>query len=353
MSKFIYPFSGGHSRSLAIIISFLACVILALCPGAQSQSSDDVHIPSMRVRSTSDAPPKNDVPTGAKDLPSSDHDNRNVLRVKTDLVLVPVTVNDAMNHPVVNLGKQNFELFEAGKPQTISYFSTEDSPISVGVLLDLSYSMSNKIEIAREALRQFFNNSNPDDDYFVLTFADSPHLLADTTQSIESLETKLATATPKGSTALLDAIYMGLSKLHSAKYPRRALFIISDGGDNHSRYGSREIKKLVEEADVEIYAVGIFDMIFKTYEEWAGKRMLTGITESTGGRTIAVEDVRQLPDAAASISRELRSHYVLGYRPLNLVRDEQFRKIKVQLAGPPPATPLHLHFKKGYIGPGN
>jgi hypothetical protein len=103
---------------------------------------------------------------------------------------------------------------------------------------------------------------------------------------------------------------------------------------------------------VQIYAVGIFDAIYKTYEEWAGKRLLTNITETTGGRTIAVDDVRQLPDAAASISRELRSHYVLGYRPLNLVRDEQFRKIKVQLAGPPPATPLHLHFKKGYIGPG-
>jgi len=352
MSKFNYPPPRGLFRSLAVI-SFLACAVLVLCPCAQSQSSDDVHIPPMRVRSTSDAPSKNAVPAGAEDRAPSDHDARSVLRVKTDLVLVPVTVNDAMNHPVVNLGKQSFELFEAGKPQKISYFSTEDSPISVGVLLDLSYSMTNKIEIAREALRQFFSNSNPDDDYFVLTFADSPHLLADTTQSIDSLEMKLASATPKGSTALLDAIYMGLSKLHSAKYPRRALFIISDGGDNHSRYGSREIKKLVEESDVEIYAVGIFDTIFKTYEEWAGKRLLTGISEATGGRTIAVDDVRQLPDAAASISRELRSHYVLGYRPANSVRDEQFRKIKVQLAGPAPATPLHLHFKKGYIGPGN
>ncbi len=352
MSKFNYPLPGGRFRSLAVN-SFLAGVILLLCPGAQSQSSDDVHIPSMRVRSTSDAPSRNDGPEGTADRAPSEHDTRSVLRVKTDLVLVPVTVNDVMNHPVVNLGKQDFELFEAGKPQKISYFSTEDSPISVGVLLDLSYSMSNKIEIAREALRQFFSNSNPDDDYFVLTFADSPHLLADTTQSIDSLEMKLASTKPQGRTALLDAIYMGLSKLHRAKYPRRALFIISDGGDNHSRYGSREIKKLVEESDVEIYAVGIFDTIFKTYEEWAGKRLLNAISEATGGRTIAVADVRQLPDAASSISRELRSHYVLGYRPANSVRDEQFRKIKVQLASPAPATPLHLHFKKGYIGPGN
>jgi Ca-activated chloride channel family protein len=274
------------------------------------------------------------------------------MHIDTNLVLIPVTVSDAMNHPVTSLEKKNFELFEAGEQQDIRYFSTEDSPISVGVLLDLSYSMTNKIDIARQALSEFFNSSNAEDDYFVLGFADSPELLSDTTQSIGALETKLSSAKPKGNTALLDAIYMGLAKLRSAKYPRRALFIISDGGDNHSRYNSKEIKRLVEEADVEIYAIGIFDTFFKTYEEWAGKRLLTGITQATGGRTITVDDVKQLPEAAAMVSRELRNQYVLGYRPSNSARDNQFRKINVRLARPLPATPMRLYFKKGYIAPG-
>src|SRR5438270_6549588 len=212
--------------------------------------------------------------------------------------------------------------------------------------------MTNKIDIARQALEEFFNNANAEDDYFVLGFADSPGLLADTTQSVKDLENKLASARPQGSTALLDAIYLAVAKLRKAKYSRRAIFIISDGGDNHSRYRSREIKQLVEEADVEIYAIGIFDSIFKTYEEWAGKRLLTGITQSTGGRTIAVNNIKQLPEAAAAVSRELRSHYLLGYHPSNTSRDDQFRRIKVRLAPPLPAAPLHLYFKKGYIAPG-
>ena len=273
------------------------------------------------------------------------------MHVDTNLVLIPVTVNDRMNRPVTTLERKNFELYEAGKQQNIRYFSIEDAPISIGVLLDLSYSMTNKIDIARQALAEFFNSANSEDDYFVLTFADSPELLADTTQSVGVLEARLDSAKPKGNTALLDAIYMGLAKLRSAKYPRRALLIISDGGDNHSRYKAREIKQLVEEGDVEIYAIGIFDNIFKTYEEWAGKRLLTEITQATGGRTITVSDVKQLPEAATAVSRELRNQYVLGYSPSNSARDEQFRKIKVQLAPPVPEVPMHLYFKKGYIAP--
>ena len=268
-----------------------------------------------------------------------------------DLVLIPVTVTDNKNRIVTSLQKENFLLSEGGEPQHIQYFSAEDAPISVGVLLDLSGSMTNKIDTAREALGEFFKNANPEDDYFVVTFANRPELLAGTTQSIENIQSKLALAVPHGNTALLDAIYVGLSRLRNARYKRRALLIISDGGDNHSRYDAKEIKKLVQEADVEIYAIGIFDSIFKTYEEWTGKRLLTEITEETGGRTVTVEDLGKLPEIAATISRELRNQYVLGYRPKTSGRDGQWRKIKVQLTRSINDAAMQIYYRRGYQAP--
>jgi Ca-activated chloride channel family protein len=214
MPNFMCSFSSGFHRSLRAI-SLSACLMLALCPAARSQSSDQVHV---RINAHA--------ASGSRS--SLSHDRASILRVDTNLVLVPVTVNDAMNRTVTSLNKQNFELYEAGKQQKILYFSTEDSPISVGVLLDLSSSMTDKIDIARHALEEFFNNANSEDDYFVLGFADTPQLLSDTTESVKDLENTLASATPKGSTALLDAIYLAMAKLRKAKYPRRAIFIISD-----------------------------------------------------------------------------------------------------------------------------
>jgi Ca-activated chloride channel family protein len=317
-------------------------VILAFVSGACGQSDDQVHV----------TPRKDPVATAESSQPANQPRLKS-MRVDTNLVLIPVTVSDTLNHPVTSLGRQNFELFEAGEQQKIRYFSTEDAPISIGVLLDLSLSMKNKIDLAREALAEFFRNSNPDDDYFVLSFADRPELLADTTQSVGTLQSKLALATPNGNTALLDAIYLGMAKLQKAKYPRRALLIISDGGDNHSRYGPREIRSLVQEGDVEIYAIGIFDSIFKTYEEWAGQRLLTDITEITGGHTVNVDDVKKLPETAAAISRELRNQYVIGYHPDNAVHDAKWHKIKVRLVPPLPVEPLHVFSKKGYMAPGS
>jgi Ca-activated chloride channel family protein len=212
--------------------------------------------------------------------------------------------------------------------------------------------MSNKIDLAREALGEFFKTANSEDDYFVITFADRPQTLADATQSIGSIRAKLAGVAPGGHTALLDAIYLGLSKAKHSRYQRRALLIISDGGDNCSRYRSREIKSLVQESDVEIYAIGIFDSIFKTPEEWAGKRLLTDITEATGGHTVALGNARQLPEVAAAISLELRSQYILGYKPSNSVRDGAWRQIKVKLNPSAAPAPGQVYAKRGYLAPG-
>jgi Ca-activated chloride channel family protein len=275
------------------------------------------------------------------------------MRMDVDIALVPVTVMDAMNHPVITLEKSNFRLFESGKQKDIRYFSTEDAPISVGILLDLSFSMKDKIDTARQALHQFFENSNPDDDYFVIGFSDYPALLSDATHSTASIEDKLAFAVPHGNTALLDAIYMGLDRMQKAQYSRRALVIISDGGDNHSRYAKNEIRRIVQEADVEIYGLGIFSKVFKTYEEWTGERLLAEITEATGGHTITINDVQKLPEIAANLSRELRSQYLLGYSPGRGPEDAPWRKIKVQVIQTAPGPALHVYNKQGYLSPRN
>src|SRR5215471_9898970 len=273
--------SGRRLLSSLLCVSFATVCVSQLLP----QTSDSVHIvPQSKAEKSALAP----------DAGLARNQTRPML-VNVDIVLVPVTVVETTNRPVTNLVKQNFELYEDGEQQTLRYFSTEDSPISVGVLLDLSYSMKDKIDTARQALHEFFENSNTQDDYFVIGFSDHPALLADSTHSPQSIESKVALAVPYGHTALLDSIYMGLTKLRNARYKRRALLIISDGGDNHSRYDAKEIKKIVQEADVEIYAMGIFDSIFKTYEEWAGKRLLTEISEETGGRTATVDDIAKLP----------------------------------------------------------
>jgi Ca-activated chloride channel family protein len=329
---------GRYARVAVILLIPITC--LALVPGAIAQSDEEpVHVASREIPRPPDV-------SGESLFPHT-----RPIRADVNVVLVPVTVTDTMNRPVLGLAKEDFRIYEGKQLQQIRYFSTEDGPISIGVLLDLSKSMSNKIDLAREALGEFFKTANPEDDYFVITFSDRPELLADATQSIGTIRAKLAEAAPSGHTALLDAIYLGLNKARHSRYKRRALLIISDGGDNCSRYRSREIRSLVQESDVEIYAIGIFDSIFKTPEEWAGKRLLTEITKATGGHTVSLGNPRQLPEIAAAISLELRSQYVLGYLPNNTAREGAWCKINVRLN--PSGTTAHaqVYFKRGYQVP--
>lgn len=272
------------------------------------------------------------------------------LRISVDLVLVPVTVADASNHPQTGLSREDFRIYEGKQIQQIRYFSNEDSPISVGLLLDVSKSMHDKIETERAAVDQFFKNANPEDDYFVITFNSQPYVLSDVTQSINGIETELGLVQPGGSTALLDAVYLGISKLRNAKYLRRALVMISDGADNSSRYKFREIKSIIAESDVMLYAVGIFDSTpFKSFEEAMGSRWLSAMTDVTGGHTLTIQSVKQLPEQCAVLSRELRSQYVLGYEPRDRAADGKWHKIKVVMSVDPER--LHAFYRKGYFAP--
>jgi Ca-activated chloride channel family protein len=213
--------------------------------------------------------------------------------------------------------------------------------------------MTDKVDAEREAVSEFFKNANSQDDYFVVAFSSHPEMLTDVTQSIGTIQSKLGAVVPNGSTAMLDAISMAMTRMRSAKYKRRALLLISDGGDNNSHHKYREIKTLVRDSDVEVYAIGLFDTaFFKTYEEFMGKKWLSEITDATGGRTVTVDNVSKMGEAAAAISTEMRNQYVLGYRPSNILTDGKRRQIKVRVIKPSSSdAQLQAYYKRGYIVP--
>jgi len=271
--------------------------------------------------------------------------------VNVDLVLVPVTVTDEMNRLVTGLDKDNFQVYENKQLQTVQHFYSVDAPVSIGVIFDTSGSMQSKIERARQAIAEFLDTANPDDEFFLVTFNDAPAELSDFTKSVEEIQNKLVYTLPKGRTALLDAVYLGISKMRNAQYAKKALLIVSDGGDNHSRYTEHELISLVKEADVLIYAIGLYDSYFPTEEERLGPSLLNEISELTGGRAFTVDNPKDLADAASKIGVELRNQYVLGYRPQKSTHDGKWHKIKVKLLLPKGLPPLHSRAKEGYYAP--
>src|SRR5271170_6984752 len=317
---------------------FAVCVSLSLLT---QNSTEDVHI-QPRVKPPAHKDPEIDPAFKTHTKP---------YKVDVDMVLVPVTITDPLNRLVTGLDRENFNLFEGKDAQEIKHFSNEDAPVSLGVIFDMSGSMSSKIERAREAVVEFFKTANPQDEFFMITFADQPEEISDFTQSVEDIQGKLVYTVPKGRTALLDAIYLGVSKMRQAKYPKKALLIISDGGDNHSRYTEGEIKSTVREADVMIYAIGIYDRYMASPEEASGPGLLTDITEITGGRAFTIDNPNDLGDVATKIGIELRNQYVLGYRPKYPGHDGKWRKIKVKLIPPKGLPPLRVFAKTGYYAP--
>ena len=279
---------------------------------------------------------------------------RSNIRVDSTLVLIPVTVTDPLNRFVTGLEKENFKLTEDKLPQEITQFSSEDAPLSVGVVFDCSGSMGHKLDKSRQAVAQFFKLANPEDEFFLVQFNDSANLIQAFTRNLEEIQNKLAFTQSKGRTALLDAVYMALHEMKKAKNPRMALLLISDGGDNSSRYSEAEIKALVKEADVQIYAIGIYESAggrSRTPEETSGPALLTEIAEQTGGRQYQVDNLNELPDVAAKIGVELRNQYILGYSPKNLSRDGKYRRVQVRLVQPHGMPVLRPFWKQGYYAP--
>jgi Ca-activated chloride channel family protein len=256
-----------------------------------------------------------------------------------------------MDRLITGLDKENFQVFEGKQRQEIRHFSTEDSPVSLGIIFDLSGSMSSKMDRAREAVIEFCKMANPQDEFFMITFSDTPHLATDFTRDVDQVQNKLVFTGAKGRTALLDAVYLGMHKMKEARNQKKALLIISDGGDNHSRYTEGEIKSQVKEADVMIYSIGIYDHSFPTLEEKLGPELLAEMSEVTGGRSFTIDNPNDLPDVASKIGMQLRNQYVLGYRPSQTQHDGKWHKIKIKLHLPKGLPPLQVYARTGYYAP--
>lgn len=320
------------------------------CPGAWAQESplDTVH-----TAAPAPASPKDERPAAAgKDAagkPTESHGK--AIQVNADLVLVPLTVTDPQNRLVTGLERSNFQLYDNNTSQIIKSFATEDAPLSIGIVFDLSGSMQSKFVRARRALSEFLHTCNPQDEFFVIGFNDRPAVLVDYTSDVEDVEARMVMLRPENRTALIDALYLGVNKLRDAKYQRKALLVVSDGGDNRSRYTQGELMRTVRESEVQIYSVGIFDAYAPTLEEQNGPELLHEMSDATGGRLFVVRDIQDLSDIAQRISEELRNEYVLGYTPTDRRRNGAWRKLNVRLLPPPGLPELTVHNREGYYAP--
>jgi Ca-activated chloride channel homolog len=340
------------------ILLILACFFVAHITLLDAQASPDVKNDAKndsKADSKPDGKDENKAKEDVKhDTPGALIKPGDTMHMDVDLALINITVTDPYNRLVTGLDTDNFRIFEDNVEQELVTFSAEDVPISIGVIFDFSGSMANKVSKAREAALQFFKTANPQDEFFLVSFNERAELTSAFTNSVEDLQSRMMLTVPKGRTALLDAIYLGLSQMRGARNAKRALLILSDGGDNHSRYSENDIKRLVKEADTQLYAVGIFDPLGyrnRTPEELNGPSLLSEVTEMTGGRVFAVEKLDELPDITSKIGMELRNQYVIGYRPSNKAHDARWRKVKVKIRAPKGLPPLSVYSKTGYYAP--
>jgi Ca-activated chloride channel homolog len=301
--------------------------------------------PDSSATPTAPVPP----PLEGKAALSARRDER--IRVDVNLVLVPVSVTDPLDRLVTGLEKQDFTIYENNSEEPIQSFSAEDAPVSIGVIFDLSGSMADKINRARSSIIAFLRTSNPQDEFFVIGFNDRPELMEDFTSDVTNIEARLDTLRPGHRTALLDAIYFGVNKMKQAKYDRKALLVVSDGGDNRSRYTEGEVRSMVRESDVQIYSIGIFDPYAPTREEQVGPLLLHDVSQETGGQLFQVDEPEEMGDIATKISAELRNQYVIGFKPGDVRRDGKWRKLKVKLTPPAGLPQLTVHARTGYYGP--
>jgi VWFA-related protein len=282
-------------------------------------------------------------------------DRQGRLRIDTNLVLIPGSVTDPLGRYVTNLDKENFKLLEEKVEQEITQFSSEDTPISVCIVFDTSGSMGNKLSRSRQAVAQFMRTANPEDEFCLIQFNDRPELVVPFTPSTEEIQNRLTFVQSKGRTALLDGVYMAMNTMKKARQGnRKAILIISDGGDNSSRYTKTEVQGAVREADVQIYSIGIYESIMargRTPEEASGPELLRDMAEHTGGRHFSVDNLGELPDVAAKIGIELRNQYVLGYVSKNQARDGKYRRVTVRLVNISGLGQLKPMFRTGYYAP--
>jgi Ca-activated chloride channel homolog len=274
------------------------------------------------------------------------------VKVDVDLVLVNATVTDQSNRFVKGLDKEHFQIFEDKVEQKISQFSSEDIPTSIGLLFDISSSMSDKIARAKDAAIAFLKTTNPEDEFFLLTFADQPKVEQEFTSDIGEIQNRLALKGAKGSTTLYDAVYLALEKMKHGHNPKKAILLITDGEDTRSRYSLVNVRNAVKESDTQIYAIGIVSSYYSDFTQGrSGRSVLDEMTEITGGKAYFPNSVYELEDICVKIAIELKNQYVLGYSSTNTAKDGRWRKIKLRLNPPKGLPALSVRSKTGYYAP--
>ena len=270
--------------------------------------------------------------------------------VKTDLVTLTLTVTDLYGRYVSGLDKRAFSIFDNNEEQEITFFSDSDAPISVGILFDVSGSMSGeKIAKSRKALEKFLNTSHPSDEYFLIAFNNRAQLLLDRTRDSEAVLQKLTLVQPKNNTALYDACYLGVERVTRGTRQKKALLIISDGQDNNSRYNFGEVRRLMKESDVTVYAVGILDSRDAgSPEGMQGQAFLDELASVTGGKSFYPQTDVELDEIFERIALELRHQYSIGYTPKDFAPDGKWHKVKTKVKPPRGLPRLTVRGRDGY-----
>jgi len=262
---------------------------------------------------------------------------------------VTISVTDPYGRFVTGLAKDRFEVYDNKVKQEIAHFTDEDAPVSLGIVYDVSGSMRERINRSIRALRRFIKTSHNDDDFFLIAFNDRAKLIQDFTTSGDSVLGHLMFANPHGSTALYDAAYIGVEKVQQGRHPKRALLIISDGQDNNSRYTYKELRNIVKEADVQIYAIGITDPYNDSLAGY-GRSVLEEITRMTGGRAFFPNDYNEpeLVEICTRIALELRHQYSVGFYPTDVGSEAKWHKVQVKVNSPRGLGRLSLSYREGY-----
>lgn len=333
---------------MASIFSCLAILLIAstfsdVFPiNATAQEKTAPQTPGEAVPSQSD-------PAPAKAQPTPPEIDGPVI-VHTDLITLTVTVTDTYGRYVSGLGKGAFTVLDDKKPQEITYFSDDDSPVSVGVIFDLSGSMSgDKVKRARDALSKFIQTSHNSDEYFLIAFNSRAQLLLDKTRDGNSVLDKLTFVQTKNQTALYDACYLGVEKVQRGTHPKRALLLISDGQDNNSRYTFNELRRLLKESDVTLYGVGILSgSDAGSSMGMDGQGILDELASVSGGKAFFPRSAAEMDDIFEQIALELRHQYSIGYKPDNFVNDGRWHKVKVKVTPPRGLPKLFVRTKEGY-----
>jgi VWFA-related protein len=294
--------------------------------------------------------------TRGTSIPGWTNVNENVykIRVTSDLVQIPVTVVDQHGKFIPGLEGRNFKLHEDNKEQAITHFAMDDAPVTIGFVFDTSSSMVGKVRKSHEAVATFLKTANRDDEFFLVQFNSRAHLILGMTQRTDELQRSLMATRPRGATSLLDAVYFSIGEMKNAHNARKALIIVSDGGDNTSYHTLNELMYTIRGTDIQVYAIGIFEpsnVRSRSVEEAGGPSLLKQITEETAGQLFEVDDLKKLTQIASKISLGLRKQYVLGYMPWEPKHDGEYHRVQVTLQLPKSFPTLRVSWRQGYYAP--